>query len=131
MRPAIDVRSIRLTPGAELTDPERDLFSDLVHSCDPKHFKPSDGPLLAEYCRQVLLGRRAADEMRKNGGAVGPDGRLSPWFAVSQRATKLMCILSTRLRLTPASRLHARSAAREPGRPVSYYDQMRDDDPAG
>jgi phage terminase small subunit len=86
----------------------------------------ADGPLLHEYVREVLLARQASDEMQKTGGAV-VDGRVSPWFSVLQRATRMMCVLSARLKLNPRARLHSRSVARQVNQPPNYYDFMRQD----
>jgi hypothetical protein len=128
VRPGVDGRPNRLQPPPDLEPTGKRLFGDLVASCPPEHFRPSDLPLLIEYVRETVLARQAADEMSKSGGPVA-GGVVNPWFGIWQRATRTMCVLSTRLRLNPQSRLHQKSVHRAVGyTPPSYYDRMGDDD---
>jgi phage terminase small subunit len=128
VRPGVDGRPNRLSPPPDLDPTEKQLFGELVRSCPPEHFRPSDMPLLVEYVKESVLVRQASDEMAKTGGPI-VDGITNPWFGILQRATRVMCILSTRLRLNPQSRLHSKSVHRQVGyqRP-SYYDTMADED---
>ena len=110
--PSIDAGKGRLKPSSNLIAPERELFVKLVHGCAPAHFRETDRLLLEEYVREALLLQQAAEALRQN-GAVMPDGKINPWFQIQQRACKTMAVLATRLRLTPASRLHPKSVARQ------------------
>jgi hypothetical protein len=50
----------RLRPPPELDAPERKIFVDLISSSKAEHFRSSDTPLLAAYCRAIVLERRSA-----------------------------------------------------------------------
>jgi hypothetical protein len=93
---------------------------DLVASNKPEHFRNSDTPLLAAYCRAIALERRSAAALAK-----GDDKALVRW----REAVRAMIPLSLRLRLSPQAR-----APNNPTRPqpqlkpqaaLSYYDSVR------
>jgi hypothetical protein len=129
-RPNVTGKPTRLPPPADLDATERQLFAELVGACAPDHFRESDLPLLVEYVRQTVLARAASKYMQDTGGPVA-GGTVNAWFGIQQRATRSMCVLSTRLRLNPQSRLHAKTVQRHVGyQPPSYYDRMRDHDDA-
>ena len=111
-QPSIDAGKTRLKPSSNLIAAERELFVTLVRGCAPNHFRETDRLLLEEYVREALLLQQAAEALRQN-SAVMPDGKISPWFQIQQRACKTMALLAMRLRLTPASRLHPKSVARQ------------------
>jgi hypothetical protein len=94
----------RLRPPPDLTKPEQALFTELVASNPPTHFVQSDLPLLISYVQASLMARQAFRDM-----AQDMPGAMSSWT----QATKMQATLSTRLRLTPHSRLDAKRAARE------------------
>jgi len=100
----------RLQPPPSLPEAERSIFKDLVAACDPEHFRASDLPLLVRYTESIVLADQAALELRK--GAV-LEGRSSPWLAVQREAIKAMVALSMRLRLSPQSRIDAKTLARQ------------------
>jgi hypothetical protein len=107
----------RPTPPADLDEPERSVFIDLVAASKPDHFRSSDLPLLAAYCRAIVLERRSAQEL-----AAGDDKAVVRWNA----ATKAMVSLSMRLRLSPQSR-QPHNPSRPGGRPereLSVYEKM-------
>jgi phage terminase small subunit len=123
--PSIDAGKTRLKPSSNLIAAERELFDELVRGCAPNHFRETDRLLLEEYVREALLLQQAAEALRQN-GAVMPDGkRINPWFQIQQRACKTMAVLATRLRLTPASRLHPKSVARQatPSHPAPWLNR--------
>ena len=124
---AVDGRASRLKPPPTLSEPERRVFVDIVSACNPGHFHACDLPLLARYCEAAALGDLAAIELRR--GAV-IDGKPSPWIVVQEKAVRAMVSLSMRLRLSPQSRLDAKTVARRQTSP-SYYERMSldDDDP--
>src|SRR5215831_10722476 len=82
----------RLHPPLELNATERKIFIDLVASNKPEHFRNSDTPLLAAYCRAIALERRSAAALAK-----GDDKALVHW----REAVRAMIPLSLRLRLSP------------------------------
>ena len=85
---------------ADLGELERKAFLDIVLACKPSHFQPSDLPLLAAYCRAIVLERQASNALAV-AGHVTEDGRVSPWMKVWEQANKAMLSLAHRLRLSP------------------------------
>ena len=119
----------RLAPPDDLDIDVREIWIQLVGANRPQHFKPSDGPLLRQYCEQIVLAERAAHEMQAAGGPVLPDGRMSPWFGVQQRAVRTMGVLANRLRLAPSARGGAKEAGRAAaGYQPSYYEKLESGD---
>jgi hypothetical protein len=108
----------RLLPPPDLDAPERKIFVDLVAGNKAEHFRASDTPLLAAYCRAIVLERRSAAAL-----AAGDAKALATW----EKATKAMVALSMRLRLSPQAR--APNNPTRPAKPqqeaVSYYDRAR------
>jgi hypothetical protein len=89
----------RLIPPETLTNPERELFLATVNACSPEHFCESDTPLLISYVRAACLAQS---------GAAGDPDQFARW----EKATKLMAMLATRLRLSPQSRVDPKTAGR-------------------
>jgi hypothetical protein len=111
----------RLRPPDNLSEPERRAFADLVLSCPISQFQVADLPLICRYAELTVMAETAARELVA-GGMVTADGRVSPWFAIHERATKGLTALALRLRLGPQSR--AKKAPKTRPGPVSYYDRM-------
>ena len=111
----------RLRPPPSLREPEKQAFLDLVTTTDPKQFRPSDLPLLCRWAELTVMAEKAAGELQA-GGTVTADGRVSPWFAIHQQATKSLTGLALRLRLGPQSRTP--KAPKTKPAAVSYYDRM-------
>jgi hypothetical protein len=110
--------SERLRPPPELDEPERKIFVDLVSSSKAEHFRSSDMPLLAAYCRAIALERRSAAALK-----AGDDKALARW----EKATKAMVALSMRLRLSPQARA-PNNPSRPPSKPqaaLSYYERAQ------
>jgi len=93
----------RLDPPPTLTDPERALFVELVQACSPKHFVPSDLPLVVSYVQATLLSRRAVTS-----AATAP-AMLALW----EKATRMQATLATRLRLSPQARTDPKTIGRQ------------------
>jgi hypothetical protein len=106
----IDTRLTRLRPPTTLPRSERTLFAELVASNPPGHFRPSDLPLLVQYCAASVLGERAMAELRE---APVIEGKTSPWLVVFEKASRATVALSMRLRLSPQAR-----APNNPTRPT-------------
>jgi hypothetical protein len=93
----------RLDPPPSLTDPERALFAEIVESCSPKHFVPSDVPILVSFIQSTLLSRQAIKRAATDSSAL----------AVWEKSTRMQATLATRLRLAPQSRFDAKTNARQ------------------
>jgi len=93
----------RLDPPPTLTDPERALFVEIVQACSPKHFVPSDLPLVVSYVQATLLSRQAVTN-----AATAP-AMLALW----EKATRMQATLATRLRLSPQARTDPKTIGRQ------------------
>jgi phage terminase small subunit len=129
LHPNVSGRVPRLSPPDHLNEAEKQAFRALVSAVPASHFRPSDEPLLCEYCVAVIAAREAAARMTETGGMVTSEGVINRWFAVHEKLARRMAVFAMRLRLTPASRTRPESVARRAGytRP-SYYDHMDDED---
>ena len=119
---SVDGTPPRLSPPGDLGELERKAFLDIVLACKPSHFQPSDVPLLAAYCRAIVLERQASNALAV-AGHVTEDGRVSPWMKVWEQANKAMLSLAHRLRLSPQGR--SPNLPTRPAPTASYYDRMR------
>jgi hypothetical protein len=105
--PPVDGHAPRLEPPSSLSEAERQVFIGLVSACDRKHFRVSDLPLLSSYVRAIVLEERAARELGLNPLDKG-------WLGVWEKSGRALVSLAARLRLSPQSRQHPRTAARLP-----------------
>src|SRR5262245_39476596 len=108
---AINGTPTRIEPPKNLTKAERALFHKLVLSVQPKHFAPSDAPLLSRYCK-ALIRNDEVDTILERQGLVGDDGKPSQWLRVQEKLDHTITSLATKLRLTPSSRMGPRDAGR-------------------
>jgi hypothetical protein len=97
----------RLKPPASLSKSECAIFKQLVGAVDKKHFRESDLPLLCAYTRAIAIEQLAARQLSAN----PVDGKA---LALWEKATRALVALSMRLRLSPQSRMHPRTAASMP-----------------
>ena len=88
---------------AHLSPAERDIFLDIVSTCRPNHFMPSDGVLLAAYAAIAVEMQLATEQVREH-GMVDGEGKITAWFSAQERLAKTMSILAHRLRLSPQGR---------------------------
>ena len=100
--PPINGGQPRLEPPEFLSEAERSLFLELTQACAAEHFVRSDLPLLTSFVQAVQLSRSAIRRAGEDSAA------LQQW----DRATKMVGMLATRLRLSPQSRSEPRSVAR-------------------
>jgi phage terminase small subunit len=108
----------RLQPPPHLGSDEAKIFREIVTSCDPRHFAPSDVYLLAAYCDAVVISRRAAAALREDQGAA----------AVWERSVRVLATLATRLRLAPQARNDPKTTGRlARGWQPSAYDVLEID----
>ena len=59
----------RLKPPSFLWALERTVFNQIVASCDARHFRNSDLPVLARYCELIVLAEEAAQQLRGDRGS--------------------------------------------------------------
>jgi phage terminase small subunit len=119
------VESRRLRPPDSLSAAAKQHFVDLVTACPITQFEASDLALLCRWSEAAAMAESAAIELQAS-GMLADDGKVSPWFAIYERATKMMTLLALRLRLGPQSR--APRAPKTKAATPSYYDLMKDDD---
>jgi phage terminase small subunit len=129
---SVDVRAFerRLTPPASLPEAAKAAFVDIVTRCPGSQFEPADVPLLCRWAEATAMAEQAATELQAR-DMVTDDGKVSPWFAIYERATKLITGLALRLRLGPQSRAPRAPKVRTP--PISAYERLGllDDDDTG
>jgi hypothetical protein len=100
--PVIHAERPRLEPPSHLGKDEQALFAEIVTSCAPDHFVPSDLPLLISYVQSTLLSRRAIQNAFEDGDS------LTIW----EKSTRMQAMLATRLRLAPQARTDPKTIAR-------------------
>jgi hypothetical protein len=100
--PPLEGGQPRLQPPEFLSVTERKLFVELSEACSPGHFVRSDLPLFVAFVQAVELSRSAIRRAGEDPAA------LAQW----DRATKMIGMLATRLRLSPQSRSEPRTVAR-------------------
>jgi phage terminase small subunit len=98
-----------LQPPDHLSANERQRFTNIVASCDARHFRPSDTTLLCRFVEADALAERAAKELRKHPVIKG---KPSPWLTVQEKNVRALTALAIRLRLSPQSRIDAKAMGR-------------------
>jgi phage terminase small subunit len=106
----VDNQSNQSVPPANLSEPEREMLATIIAGCDADHFRHTDLPLLSCYCEAAILAEQAALELR-NGAIVGD--KPSPWIIIQEKCVRAMVSLSMHLRLSPQSRIDAKTLARQ------------------
>jgi hypothetical protein len=106
----------RLQPPAELTEPERSIFLEIVAGAPADHFAAEDTPLVRAYASAIAQQRRAAAMIASD--AVSP-----LWITMHAAAVASMGVLSIRLRLGVRSR-KPNNSRRTAASPPSYYDTL-------
>lgn len=105
--PAFSPTETWLDTPESLSEPAKRVFSDLVASCDAKHFEASDIGLLAQYCEAQVMAERAAAQLQTAGT---PETK---WLALWEKSTRTMSGLALRLRLSPQARREKAQAPRQ------------------
>jgi hypothetical protein len=95
----VDGRPSRLEPPAYLSEAESKLFVAIVGACAPEQFIESDLPLLVSFIHATLMAR----------DTVNVPDKIVRW----EKAVRAQCMLATRLRLTPHSRIPAKTVGRQ------------------
>jgi hypothetical protein len=96
----------RLTAPPCMTAAEKRMFNELITNCSTKHFRRTDIPLITSYIEASLLARSAARDPEQ--------------IRVWDKAIRLQCLLSTRLRLTPSARTDPKDIARNQPSPLRF-----------
>ena len=112
----------RVSPPECLGELQRQAFIRLVGSAPASQFRKSDADLLARYAELTVMCEQAAFELQQ-GGMVTDKGRVSPWFAIHNAATRELRMLSQRLHLGPRSRT-LKVAKTQAASTMSYYERM-------
>jgi phage terminase small subunit len=109
-----------LQPPSELTASERKTFAEIVSTVKVGHLHPVDAKLLGLYVQALSLGRRTGEDAEQDPGNASP-----ALIRMYDAATRRVCSLATKLRLTPISRSPQKSAqTNDAARPASYYDYL-------
>ena len=107
-----------LQPPSELSEPERQTFSEIVATVKAGHFRPSDARLVGLYCQALTLARKTGEAADQDPANASPS-----LIRMYGQATARVCSLATKLRLTPLARSPQKSARTDDSaRQASYYD---------
>ena len=104
----------RPAPPADLSERETALWKGITASLPADWFAPGDAPMLAAYCRAIVLHERVSEEAE--GAALTIRGAkggeiANPIFRMQDMAARLMASLATKLRLAHSSRWTEQKAA--------------------
>jgi len=92
-----------LEPPSKLTKQEAEIFTNIVTTCRPTHFVPSDLVLLVAYAQATAISQNSAHDPSK--------------IVTFEKSTRVMALLATKLRLAPQSRVDSKV----PGRSSRYH----------
>lgn len=101
----------RQRPPHELTDEEVEVWAAVVDSLPADWFTRSNVPLLGQYCRHVVQGKRIAELIEKATSDIDP-GTKRPTLTIDdydrllrmqERESRTMTTLATKMRITPHS----------------------------
>ncbi len=105
-----EVRATMLRPSEDATQEVKTLFHQIISSAPADHFRKQDEPLVEQYAQAVALSRAAFLKLQREG--VVNNGKASPWVSILEKAHKSSIALSTKLRLSPQSRIDPKTAGR-------------------
>jgi len=111
----VPIPTTRLHPPPGLSEGAKAEFIRIVTCERPEHFKPSDLPLLTQYCESSALAARATLELQR-------DDCAPRWLQLWENANRNMVALAARLRLCPQSRQPNNPRAARPAS-MSYYER--------
>jgi hypothetical protein len=100
--------AVRVRPPQHLRATEAKLFREVVSHCPPSQFGPADQYLLSSFVRVTLIIDAATKDLAKS----KPKDRAACMKALDQ-AIKSQCLLATKLRLTPLSRVDPKKLSRQ------------------
>jgi phage terminase small subunit len=109
--PRVDGRRPRLPTPADLSKEAQRIWTAIVASVPPEHFRPADAGLLHSYCEVTASAKLAARELEAAGHVV--DGKASPWLNIQERAIRAQALLAAKLRLCPSARTDPKTIGRQ------------------
>ena len=110
----------RIKPPADLDGDAKKIFMDIVIACRPEHFQGCDVPLLASYCRAVVLEKTATKLI-----AEDPEKVSRGLIQTQKTAFTTMRVLCVRLRVSPQGRQPTIApGTNTKGGNTSFYDNM-------
>lgn len=105
--PRLNREKPRVEPPEHLSDEERTEFIAIVSNCSAEHFTKSDLPLLSSYVGAIVLARNALKDAAHDKDAL----------IIWEKATRLVAMMATRLRLSPQARTDPAKIARNLPKP--------------
>jgi phage terminase small subunit len=112
----VDGKPARLTCRQDAPEAVRAAFARVVASVDASHFAPADAPLIERFAEAIVQAEAAAAALDE-AGPVTPDGKVSPWLIVQEKAHRSATALAAKLRLSPVSRMSQDKASKTAARP--------------
>jgi hypothetical protein len=125
VHPRVDGHPTYVSPSPHLSPAHRKIFTDVVRTMPPEHFRDCDVPILMRFVEAIAMCERAGREMEVTGGPV-VDGVVNTWFGVYQKSAWTVSIIATRLRMTPHARRDPKTVARSHYKP-NVYDRIAAD----
>lgn len=99
-----------LEAPADLAPELRELWRRVVAEAPEGQFRSGDVPLLRCFVETQALAREANARLLAD-GQLTPDGKVSPWAALSAMHAKTCAALASKLRIAPSSRIRAEAAS--------------------
>ena len=101
----------KITPPKSMTNDGKELWNELVKTIPNDNLCPSDMPILEVYCETMVTFRRAKQHVEVEGEVIISESTanpiMNPWTTVMINASSKITSLSTKLRLSPSSRMKA------------------------
>ena len=112
----VDRQPAPISPPAELTDAQADIWRDVVGSAPAVLVRRAIYPILIAYCRYAcrarLLEMQVAQFQPEWTKVEGGLERLDTLLGLCERETRAMISCARALRLTPQAQMHPRTAGR-------------------
>ncbi len=113
------VRAEMVRPSEQAPPDVRLVFMQLLGSVPDDHFRRQDEFLLELLAQNIVIAKKAYDDIYRRGIYTGDKKTPHPALAIHEKAVKNVATLSTKLRLTPQSRIDPRTAGRNKKPPSS------------
>ena len=101
----------KITPPESMTADGKKLWKQLVESIPNENLCLSDMPILEIYCETMVTFRKSKQHVDLQGEVIISESTgnnmVNPWFTVMINAAGRITSLSTKLRLSPSSRMKA------------------------
>jgi phage terminase small subunit len=113
----VDGKPARLTCRRTAPEAVQAAFARVVASVEAGHFQPADAPLIERYAEAIVQAEAASTALDQF-GPVTPEGKVSPWLVVQEKAHRSATALAGKLRLAPVARMSQDRAAKTAERPA-------------